>query len=419
MFGSRNAVSALRMLAQGVAVCLAGIVCMPAASAPEAGATYDRNSSGWMERSRMGSVTRPAGAQSAVYSQPAYQQQGQQYGTAAVVSTPQSQSSARRSASSGTSTKSSPSKSSKSTTARKTPSKSSSSEQKSSKSSTSKGKASTGTTDKSKSSSSGSSAKSKTSTARSSKKETEDKAKSSASKATKEKEKEKEEEKQKQPEPSSEKKETPKEEAKAPEKPAAPAEQPEAKKQPEAASASSSVRPRWLPVHRPVVPVRPLLYPWVQEVTVAERKIAVLQPDKLVVEMPPPAVAAAGAGDAARREGPLVEFGRLADQRIAELRAYEAKCQAAADGVTSCPDGRYHKAYFRFPVKSVQVSVSPADPSILDGEIAYDQTVHVQTGDSPEAILKEPGQPSKDTPPAATSEKYRFRNGEWVYIEDK
>jgi hypothetical protein len=117
-------------------------------------------------------------------------------------------------------------------------------------------------------------------------------------------------------------------------------------------------------------------------------------------------------------EGPLVQFGRLVDHRLRELYAFEMQGQVSQANITQTADGKWSKAYFRFPVQSVHIEIASTMPPEFVGEIAYDRVLYVQSADSEEEVVRQTGTPAPDTEPVRTTEKYSFTNGEWVFVEE-
>jgi hypothetical protein len=91
----------------------------------------------------------------------------------------------------------------------------------------------------------------------------------------------------------------------------------------------------------------------------------------------------------------------------------------ADTGTTRGAEGRLYKAYYRFPFRGTNVKIVSLNPMELEGEINYDQVLFVQSAGTMQELTAQVGQLSKGTPPAPTSEKYAYRNGEWSYVEPK
>ena len=117
-------------------------------------------------------------------------------------------------------------------------------------------------------------------------------------------------------------------------------------------------------------------------------------------------------------EGPLVQFGRLVDHRLRELYAFEMQGHVSQANITRTADGKWSKAYFRFPVQSVHIEIASTMPPEFIGEIDYDRVLYVQTADNREEVVQQVGNPLPDMKPVRSIEKYAYRNGNWVFIEE-
>lgn len=190
-----------------------------------------------------------------------------------------------------------------------------------------------------------------------------------------------------------------------------------------------AVFPRWFPPRRPILPALPAVLHRVERITVAGRTLVVPDPKELVVEVPAPSVVVTpspqategqvGAAQQAGQQSPLVQFALLADQRLRELRAYSEAGQRSDKGIEKGEDGKYYKAYYRFPLRSIGLSVKDAAALELEGEIAYDRVLFVQSAESKEALLEQTGRPYEQARAVRVTEKYRFKNGKWEYVEKR
>ncbi|KPL05555.1 hypothetical protein AMJ85_11685 [candidate division BRC1 bacterium SM23_51] len=155
--------------------------------------------------------------------------------------------------------------------------------------------------------------------------------------------------------------------------------------------------------------------------------VVVQDPTTLVVEQPAAITYVSEATDdsgaeqatqpVATEEGPLVEFGRLADQRLRELQAYEIGGQQSQEGIAQGDDGKFYKAYYRFPLRAIRISVANLAPLELEGEIQYDHVLVVQSAESKEALVGQQGRPREGDQPVRATEKYRYQNGDWSFVE--
>ncbi|MCX7016192.1 MAG: hypothetical protein NTW86_27150 [Candidatus Sumerlaeota bacterium] len=204
---------------------------------------------------------------------------------------------------------------------------------------------------------------------------------------------------------------------------------------PHAAPAHLRLRRRlaFLPTNRPVAPVVVPTKP--RTVVYDGRPLVVYDPPETVIQDPSldvlalPAFATPASSSATGAEpesaataaepaadGPLVEFARLADQRVHELQAYEGAAQASKQGLVKAADGKWYKAYNRYTVQSISIRVDSANPVKLAGEIRYNATVYIQSGDSQANAVASAGKPDPDEKPIEALERYAYEDGAWSYV---